>query len=783
VAALVCVGLLVSNHPVFADSGRVPHDLLTARSLPDLPTQRVYFYSVSGNSDGLVSFFHDLVAAGAQHVNCFLPSVVVCDLPLDLSPSALIRDPDIIYAPETSIEGSTSSARALDLEWARHCYAEAEFAGFRDSDDVHLPFNAGSSGDVARVPEEVIERTVAMAGQGAGPVGVLADRHIQGNSEVLAGDILVQVLFPESGPTPGNTEDWRSGDIPSAMSDIALSGLTYQRHYSRYDINFVFEHKIVEIDSEPIKATRINEGGWILQVMNELGQPTVTGHLETVHEFNNAARARRGTDWVFTAFIVNSFRDADHRFANTTTNGWAYLGGPYLVLPRPPGASHTGQGPPIGNFKQHYSHYFGHIFWALDEHGAATDNCSSESGYLKVQNLNKTTGVGPQGGIRGCSGNMPAPCVMNIDNATVSMYEGNPCVHTAAMFGLSDANRNFVADALDQAPTFHFTNTGVDTIRDSTFVVLKFQAVARGVRNKNPQQVSSRRVNYRVPIRLVGRSREGVVFQTLQPLDGGYGNELEEDYEVMISELQAGMNRVTFVSQNVAGAKLEAAKRIYLLSLRFILFQFTSTGDGTRVSWNTWGETFDATLSLHRIDRETGVDEVIASGPDIKQGFANPPFTPFWFIDTTAIPSRKYAYYVEGAFQAEYRGVMEDFNNKSEPVDVVAALPISHGLLSDISPNPFRDRASISVNVPATFSSNDPQTSFPLPVSTEVVASVYDVMGRRIKEIHRGESFSGVLTVAWDGTNANNEFAPSGVYFIRVIAGPQVGAKKVILVR
>ena len=48
---------------------------------------------------------------------------------------------------------------------------------------------------------------------------------------------------------------------------------------------------------------------------------------------------------------------------------------------------------------------------------------------------------------------------------------------------------------------------------------------------------------------------------------------------------------------------------------------------------------------------------------------------------------------------------------------------------------------------------------------------VYNVLGQRIKSIYSNSRFSGLMTLAWDGTDARHQAVPAGIYFLRVVAG------------
>ncbi len=66
---------------------------------------------------------------------------------------------------------------------------------------------------------------------------------------------------------------------------------------------------------------------------------------------------------------------------------------------------------------------------------------------------------------------------------------------------------------------------------------------------------------------------------------------------------------------------------------------------------------------------------------------------------------------------------------------------------------------------------------------TPVTVIVYDVAGRKVKDLVRRFVFDAVLTLFWDGTNNNNEKVPSGMYFIKAVSGQVTDVKKVMILR
>jgi hypothetical protein len=96
------------------------------------------------------------------------------------------------------------------------------------------------------------------------------------------------------------------------------------------------------------------------------------------------------------------------------------------------------------------------------------------------------------------------------------------------------------------------------------------------------------------------------------------------------------------------------------------------------------------------------------------------------------------------------------------------ATPPAASAIRSIFPNPFN---------PAT------RISFEIAGKTAVELSIYDVSGRRVAVLVRGELESGRYEAVWNGRAVAGRTAASGVYFCRLEAGGVVETKKIVLLR
>ena len=61
--------------------------------------------------------------------------------------------------------------------------------------------------------------------------------------------------------------------------------------------------------------------------------------------------------------------------------------------------------------------------------------------------------------------------------------------------------------------------------------------------------------------------------------------------------------------------------------------------------------------------------------------------------------------------------------------------------------------------------------------------SVYDLLGRQIKQLENRAFHNGAHSVSWDGKNELGMDSPNGIYFCKFQIGKQVGVQKILLAR
>jgi len=89
-------------------------------------------------------------------------------------------------------------------------------------------------------------------------------------------------------------------------------------------------------------------------------------------------------------------------------------------------------------------------------------------------------------------------------------------------------------------------------------------------------------------------------------------------------------------------------------------------------------------------------------------------------------------------------------------------------LLTGCSPNPFNPSASIS---------------FQLPQAGNTRLAVYDLKGRKLRELVNGDLPAGEHSMLWDGTCSDGQDAASGVYILRLESGSGTHSRRITLMK
>lgn len=103
-----------------------------------------------------------------------------------------------------------------------------------------------------------------------------------------------------------------------------------------------------------------------------------------------------------------------------------------------------------------------------------------------------------------------------------------------------------------------------------------------------------------------------------------------------------------------------------------------------------------------------------------------------------------------------------------QPVAVEPVAPVWATSLAPANPNPFRDGSEIVYSLAAEGTAR---------------LAVYDVTGRRVRELANGTQAAGPHRVRWDGRDGEGRSLGSGVYMVRLEAAGQARERKLVRVR
>jgi glucuronoarabinoxylan endo-1,4-beta-xylanase len=133
------------------------------------------------------------------------------------------------------------------------------------------------------------------------------------------------------------------------------------------------------------------------------------------------------------------------------------------------------------------------------------------------------------------------------------------------------------------------------------------------------------------------------------------------------------------------------------------------------------------------------------------------------------------------------RNASVSFEETGIPANRFSALTDSMGhyripiTLTTVEPTPaLPTKFELGQNYPNPFSSST-AISYDLKIQTDIRVTIYDVLGRVIRETVAGAQTVGTHSILWDGSNSVGQKVAPGVYFYTIRAGGEFQAKKMLL--
>jgi flagellar hook assembly protein FlgD len=97
-----------------------------------------------------------------------------------------------------------------------------------------------------------------------------------------------------------------------------------------------------------------------------------------------------------------------------------------------------------------------------------------------------------------------------------------------------------------------------------------------------------------------------------------------------------------------------------------------------------------------------------------------------------------------------------------------AVAQIYHNRLEQNFPNPFNPTTTLA---------------FSIKDKGDVSLTIYDVVGRQVRELVNEQRERGAYKVVWDGQNDSGQTVASGVYFYKLVAGSFTDTKKMTILK
>ncbi len=395
-------------------------------------------------------------------------------------------------------------------------------------------------------------------------------------AEYMIGTVAVTTIFPESnGALDPSTETWTPTRMDKVFDEI-YTGLAW---WEAQMPNGRLEFTVYSLDQrttsyEPITRPSSDQHRWVGEIMNNLGY-TSGDYIQDVIDLNNDVRNTYGKDWAFTAFMVDSFNDADGTF-DDGVSGYAFgLGGPFMVM------TYDNNGWGVNNMDKVMAHETGHMFYATDEYTRPGE----WSGYLNI---------------------------LEVDDSGCLMDTADWCLSTGTMgqIGWRDTDGDNIMDPEDTEP-----NTILDPqpANPTTDNILTFAGTAEEIAtpNQNPHYISwlnGHRVNAGNDISinvitLVQYTIDGGVWLPTTPLDGAFDEAIEE-FTFTTSMLSDGTHTIETRARNTVG-NWETSFSEEIITVDTTPPTTAITVDGT-IGTNGWFNN-DPIVSLVPSDAVTGI--------------------------------------------------------------------------------------------------------------------------------------------------------------------------------
>ena len=185
-------------------------------------------------------------------------------------------------------------------------------------------------------------------------------------------------------------------------------------------------------------------------------------------------------------------------------------------------------------------------------------------------------------------------------------------------------------------------------------------------------------------------------------------------------------------------------------------YAVTATGEVSL----SWSEPSDEDFAYHNIYRNNLMDE----NPAVIFTTTNA-----FYVDSDVDASSNYEYWVTAV---DHNG------NESEASNSVQISPTGLSTAADLLPDAF----ALNQNYPNPFNPST-QIRYALPEQSQVVLTVYDMLGRKVRTLVNGVQDAGYRTVMWNATSDLGTPVSAGMYIYTIRANEFYEVKKMILLK
>ncbi|NQV49598.1 MAG: T9SS type A sorting domain-containing protein [Candidatus Marinimicrobia bacterium] len=203
------------------------------------------------------------------------------------------------------------------------------------------------------------------------------------------------------------------------------------------------------------------------------------------------------------------------------------------------------------------------------------------------------------------------------------------------------------------------------------------------------------------------------------------------------------------------------------LPVELSLFTATRKDNSMLLNWITESEIENLGFILERSENSGPWQEIASykDNPNLAGQGSVSYRTEYSYTDANIINGIEYNYRLA---DVSYEGEVKYHTLSSKVEDANHTLLPAEMRVHQNYPNPFNPSTMIS---------------WELGASNRVELSVYDVSGRLIRELVNSRQTAGYHETLWDGSDAEGQLVPAGLYFYRVSSAQQTQTQKMLLLK